>query len=314
MASLLGQTYSDIDDLMSQWFSFAVTNGWTQDEYDPISTGDGHGALSKGSIFAQWDWSTSGRLKHYMSTSFSGGTDPGFQTGDAGPFSGERSTLMSFGSGTADFFAGTEQSAEYLVCVAEDSPERFRMWYVGELIKIGDWDGGQIGGNQSWPIFNSFSPILDSAFDSRNKTLFDSIMQENNAGDVVKLDPVEFGFAWGMVGADANPGQDALQNARAPVEGSGRGGPWYSMLNWASAQPNTGFVPLQPQPLHLRSGTSWRLLGFVPGLRGLRITFISPREEFTLGSDTWKAYPWVRKSFANSGTPESDDQGLAFLK
>jgi hypothetical protein len=124
------------------------------------------------------------------------------------------------------------------------------------------------------------------------------------------------GFAgtWGQMGAAANPGTDRSGAARARIEAPGRDGPTFNATNWLTVQPNNGFVPLQPFPLYDLEGASWTLLGYAPGVRGLRITFISPQEEFLAGADTWKAYPWVKKSFANSNTPESDDQGLAFLK
>lgn len=320
MPSSLGNAYTDMDDLFTQWFSFATSNGWTQDLLDLTPALPGlEAALHKGTIFAQWIFdSGNARLFHFQSLAYNG-SSPGNNPDDAGPFgtipSQQRATIIGNGAGTADFFQGTENGAEFLFCVAEESPDLFRMWGLGSLIKVGDWTGGEWVASQSWPIHGSVFAQQDAAFDSRNKTLFDGRHGQGGQGCTLHLE----GFhglvgKWGMMGSSASPASDRSNTARAVLEGPGRDGPWFQSLNYITAQPNTGFLPLQPYPIHLRTGGQWTLLGFAPGIRGLRITFISPREEFTLGADVWKAYPWVKKSFANAGGPESDDQGLAILK
>ncbi len=327
MPSLLQQPYTDLDDLFTQWHAFAVTNGWTQNRLDLAPTSPdpgGKSALSKGDVFAQWIWNpTTQRVFHFQSLAYDG-SEPGANPDDAGPNIGSplfdtngRGTIIVDGPGTADFLQGTEGGAEFLVCIAEDAPDRYRMWMLGDLIKVGDWTGGSFLASQSWPMHNSVSADQDAAFDARNKTLFDGRMLDRNQSCTVHMEGVHgFTGKWGRVGALATGGSDSDRSGadRAPLEGPGRHGPWFGSLNWLQAQPNTGFIPLQPYPIHFRTGGQWTLLGFVPGLRGLRITFIAPREEFTLGGDVWKAYPWVKKSFANTNTPESDDQGIAFLK
>lgn len=317
MASLLGQSYTDVDDLFTQWTTFAVTNGWTLDQLD---TGANRVALSKGTVFIQFEYA-SFPVKVYQSLAFDGtGTAPGAHTDDAGPTGGtaNRQILINNSAGTADFFAGTENGGEYLVCVAEDAPDQFRMWMAGTLIKVGTWTGGEFFANQSWPIPSAFGPIPDAPFDSRNKMIFDAIQGEPGLGDTLHIEGVHsmtVDQKWGMVGNTADPRDDRAGEDRVRIGAScGRGGMNFSMLNWLQAQPNTGYVPHQPFSLWYREGAGWTLLGHVPGLRGLNITFFSPREEYTLGGDTWKVYPWVKKSSAGSGSPESGNNGLVFLK
>lgn len=318
MPSSLLNAYVDLDDLMTQWTTFAVANGWTLDDLD---TAANEAAMHKGTVFAQWIWDPgAARMFHFQSLSWDGST-PGLNPDDAGPqgviTSQQRATIITNAGGFADFFSGTESGAEFLVCIAEESPDLFRMWMLGELIKVGDWTGGEFLASQSWPCHNSVSADQDNPFDARNKTLFDGFTTQGNQGCTLHLEGVHeqpVSQKWGMLSSFASNGNDRAGVARATIEGPGRQGPWFSSLNWLQAQPNTGFVPLQPYPLHYRNGGNWTLLGFAPGIRGLRISLISPREEFTLGGDVWKAYPWVKKSFANTNTPESDDQGIAFLK
>lgn len=321
MPSSLGNAYVDLDDLMTQWTTFAVANGWILDDLDTVVAPGGEAAIHKGGIFGQWIWDTSqARLFHFQSLSYDG-SSPGLNPDDSGPFgaitSQQRATVIVNTSGIADFFQGTENGSEFLICVAEESPGLFRMWMLGDLIKVGDWTGGEFLVTQSWPMHNSVSADQDAPFDSRNKTLFDGLHGDGNQGCTLHMEGVHsqpVGQKWGGMGSSAAAASSRSNVTRAILEGPGRDGPWFQSLNWLEAQPNTGFVPLQPYPVHYRTGGQWTLLGFAPGIRGLRITFISPQEEFTLGADTWKAYPWVKKSFANSNTPESDDQGLAFLK
>ena len=179
MPSSLLNPYVDLDDLMTQWTTFAVANGWTLDLLDTAVAPGGEAAIHKGSVFAQWIWDTAGqRLFHFQSLAYDG-SDPGLNPDDAGPdgviTSQQRATVITNASGVADFFQGTENGSEFLVCVAEQDPLLFRMWMLGELIKVGDWTGGEFLASQSWPMHNSVSADQDAAFDARNKTLFDGI-------------------------------------------------------------------------------------------------------------------------------------------
>lgn len=329
MPSSLGVTYFDFDELFAKWSIFAQANGWTESEYEAASTrpglNDGLLSLNKAGMFGGWRWNISAaRVFHFQALGSGSGGGPGTNTDDAGPDLGGidpptngRATIMTNATGTADFFSGTEGGSEYLALVAEasSSPLLFRMWMIGELIKIGDWTGGEFLASQSWPMHNSVSADPDAAFDARNKTMFDAFMLDGNQACTLHMEGVH-GFAgkWGQMGSGAATRQDRSGADRAKLEGAARDGPTFNSLNWLTVQPNNGFVPLQPYPIYYRTGGQWTLLGYAPGVRGLRITFISPQEEFIAGADTWKAYPWVKKSFANSNTPESDDQGLALLK
>jgi hypothetical protein len=49
-------------------------------------------------------------------------------------------------------------------------------------------------------------------------------------------------------------------------------------------------------------------LGTVPGIRYMDMTLYQPAEEFTLGSDTWKVFPWYQKGGISS------QRGIAYLK
>lgn len=323
MPSSTGVAYTDLDDLMVKWFAFAVVNGWTQNQLDTSPPTGGSGSISKGGLFTQYIWETlTARLFHFQSLSFDGST-PGLNPDDAGPFgnitSQQRGTIIGDGPGTADFFFGTEAGADYLVCIAETQPDLFRYWAIGELIKVGDWTGGEWSAQQSWPAHQSVSADQDAPFDSRNQVMFNARFGDvGGQGGVLHLEGVPGQASpskWGEFRGSGNASSDRNGDNRTILEGQTRDGPWYSSMFWLAANPNNGFVPLMPLPVNMRSGAAWTLLGFIPGLRNLNITFISPREEFTLGADVWRAYPWVKKSNALGGGPESGlANGWAVLK
>jgi hypothetical protein len=323
MPSSLGVIYTDLDDLMFQWQQFAVANGWTLNLFTGgVPLGGGRLAISKGTIFAQWEWDDAAqRMFHFQSLAYDGSI-PGDNPDDAGPggLSGvDRATVITNASGVADFFQGTEAGEEFLLCITESdgSPLLFRYWGLGKLIKVGTWTGGEFLANQSWPAHTSISASQDAPFDSRNHTMFDALGNQAGQGTTLHIEGVHAQAAltkWGEIKGSGGAGVDRAGEVRSFCEGAEREGMWFNSLNQLAAQPNNGFIPLKPWPIHYREGATWTLLGFVPGMRGLKMTFISPREEFTLGGDTWKAYPWVKKSTALGGGPESGNEGWAVLK
>jgi hypothetical protein len=57
-----------------------------------------------------------------------------------------------------------------------------------------------------------------------------------------------------------------------------------------------GVGVLLPHIVSLNIGDEFLMpIGTIPGLRTLDITNFLPNEEFTLGSDTWKVFPWYSK-------------------
>lgn len=309
-------TYTDLDDLMTKFVAFAVTNGWTQDDLDLASN---EAAISKGTKFMSWSWDVGqSRIFWFQALGFTGGNSPGNHPNDAGPQTGNaRGTVIADGPANADFFSGVESGSEYLIAAVERAPGLYTYWAFGDLIKVGDWTGGEFLGKQSWPGHGSAGADQDAPFDARNIPLLDSLHSEGGQGDTVHIEGVHSQPAlekWGEMRGSGSTNTDRNGEPRALLEGASRGGPWFNSLNFLEVQPTNGFIPLQPWPIHYRSAAQWTLLGFIPGMRGLKIRFITSREEFTLGSDVWKAYPWVKKSDADSGTPESENEGMAFLK
>lgn len=304
-------TWSSMDDFVTQMDSFLTTNGWTQDDLDTVAN---EAAWHKGTVYFQVAWDEINRMDVFQSLGYDGSA-PGANPDDAGPLTGTREILWSNGPGQAEFFSGTEQGAEFFFAAIEFSAERYAYLGAGELIKKGTWTGGEWVATSEWGVEGG---ALDDPFNNLNYVLFDAryssngfnsatIHQEGWPGQVA-------GRKWGAIGGSLNnTNDDRAGNDRDLWLGGLRDGFIFNAFDYVDFQPNAGFIPLQTIELWRRTNST-RLAGFVPGIRGLKITNVDVREELPFGLDTWKAYPWHRKTNAGGGQAESENQGLAFLK
>ena len=81
------------------------------------------------------------------------------------------------------------------------------------------------------------------------------------------------------------------------------------IINQISPNPINGVAILTPITLSLNvANTYLRGIGTVPGIRYMDMTNFLPGEEFTLGSDVWKVFPWYQQN------GRSYQQGIAHLK
>lgn len=304
-------SYSDMDDFVTKMDTFLVANGWTQDDLD---TGANEAAWHKGTIYFQVTWDAINRMGVYQSLSHDGSA-PGANPDDAGPLSGTREILWSNGAGTADFFSGTEQSSEFFFAAIEYTPGLYAYLGAGQLIKKGTWTGGEFVTHQQWGIGGG---ALDDPFNSVPNVLVDGRYTGNGTHATTlhsegwpSQDPAA---KWAAVGGTMSDfGDDRAGEDREGFLGGMRDSFVANAFDFIDFQPNSGLVPLQTVEVWRREGPL-RLAGFVPGLRGLKITNVDVREELPVGADTWRAYPWVRKTNAGGGQAESENFGLAILK
>jgi hypothetical protein len=80
-------------------------------------------------------------------------------------------------------------------------------------------------------------------------------------------------------------------------------------LMYCSPNPLNGVGVLVPVTVNLvRADLFYHPLGTVPGIRYMDMTNYLPGDEFTLGGDTWKVFPWYNKG------GRSYEHGIAYLK
>lgn len=74
------------------------------------------------------------------------------------------------------------------------------------------------------------------------------------------------------------------------------GGCHDKVLTQFSPSPLNGIGLLVPNVVSLNVGSEFLApIGIMPGLRFLDMTSYQPGDEFSLGPDTWKVFPWYQK-------------------
>lgn len=318
------------EDLIQQLFTFATANGWTQDE---LNLTDNEASLHKDNVFVHFRWqgNESGgpnNIAMYQSLGFTPGNNAWEHPDDSG--SGSDMSELDFSrriSGIGDgpftahhFFLGT--NPDYIYGVLEYTPGIYRHFGFGEIEKIGDWTGGEWCGAHVW----AGSGQEDDPTSVQHSVLFDGAHQ-SFVGDFIDEAatfhmeglPNQAASKWANVGDGAGAaGQDRGGASRSRVMGAFRGGQWINMFGWFAAQTQSAFIPLIPISVIYKDNTpspdDLRLLGFVPNVRQMQMTHFNPGDTFTVGTDTWRVFPAVRKRNAQDNQEESRDMGIAYLQ
>lgn len=88
------------------------------------------------------------------------------------------------------------------------------------------------------------------------------------------------------------------------------GGTHDKLLTGLSPSPRNGIALMTPNIVSINISDEFlQPVGVVPGMRYMDMTMYQPQDEFNLGGDVWKVFPWYRKGGALSGP-----RGIAYLK
>lgn len=310
-------------DLLDKLNTFVSAHGWTTDVFDLANR---KLAIHKGTVFGQLQGdgvAVTGSIAVYHSLSSSGfgtGTDDsGNGQSGAGPYTtGRRINHIGNGPFTAyHFFV----DGSYCHVALEYSAGLFRHFAFGKLDKVGDWTGGEYGAATFWDLtatgldYNGHNVLFDWA-NTSDVSLAATVHMENLGADFQTTE--KFGVVLNIATTiGTSPGTDRGGLGRLPCIGGWRDGFYQSALGWIEANPNNGYVPMFPlQVWRTRRATTpqqWMLLGHVPDIRFVNINYINPGDEFTVGGDTWKCFPFVQKS-GTTLQGESGNLGVAYKK
>jgi len=335
-------TATNQQDLLTQLFSFATANGWTQDEFNTTTkVGSLHNTAGS-NIFVHFGWEGTevggpDNIAMTQSQAFSGtGLNIDAHTNDSGngvAFPGGTTLLTAerrvsrIGDGpfTAHhFYQGA--SPDYIYVVLEYASGLFRHFGFGELEKIGDWTGGDWVGGHVWdedgvqddvPSSTTHTILLDGVHTSTSGT------EERDPG-TIHIEGLPSQVASGRYGHLGNTTSAAWQGVdgdgtdRETVIGGIRGGFALREYGWLLASLLNGFVPLIPVPIvYTVPGTSpvqHILLGFMPNIRHIQMGNFTPGQTIVVGSDTWRIFPGVRKRFQADNQSETRNMGIAYLQ
>lgn len=304
-------TATDHVDLLDKLRVFALANGWTVHNFGARPAGATAGQalqLSKGGFaFSFLSLSSAGTAINpgqyvggYAHDAYVGGSGTENQANASpkiyanamtGPYQGH------------DFFAGDGANGPYLYAVVETSAGTFKHFGVGVLDKFGAITTGAFVYAATWNYdptnISQWAQSMHSVpFDSAESSFvaYGRSLHVRADGDTVSprwYDPQATPF---LRGGHRSINIGFL--ARTPVIGS--------------ASLRTGRTTLTPCLVSgERTGGLYSLLGAPPGMRWVSLDYLDPGAVLTIGTDTWKVFPVIRKN-GGAGQPNSERFGYAF--
>jgi hypothetical protein len=310
-------TASSQQNLIEKLFTFAQANGWTQDELDVPNK---RAALHKDSVFIQLRWDAVNSIALYQSLGWDGSA-PGHNPDDSGngqvsanPLTTER-RINAIGSGPFTAYAFFAD-ASYIHVALEYAAGLYRHMSWGIIEKTGDWDGGEYAAGHFWDMsatgldYNAHACLVDWA-NQNDAQIAATIHVEGLPADF------QGSAKWGVVIDSLSTGTDRASVSRLPLLGGWREGFLQNALGWIEANPNNGFVPLLPAQIwrtrRAVTPQQWMYLGELPDIRFVNMQFLNPGDEFVYGGDTWKCFPFVKKS-STTNAGESGNLGVAYRR
>lgn len=254
------------------------------------------------------------------------------QLGYQGPSSEIITNYPEFGSDptmTIHYFGGVENGAPYLYITIESSTfsavtnitdKYYCHFGIGNIIKHGDWKGGQFScGSYNHPVY-----IADIGSD-RHGRMFDSqstYYTDTGARSVVYYTPNNDPFVSyknSEFAGDTHPvyhrfGLRTTQSAQR-AWGGALGGICAGMVQNSGTNTMTGRAVLNPNHVRITDPLDdqvWYFLaGMAPAMRVLNMQYINPGVSVTQDGKTWKIFP-VRSKLHTGTVPRSGFYGYAF--
>lgn len=334
-------TASDQTDLMNKLSTFAQANGYTQEYYNGTTK---FLSLSRSvdNLYVSFAWDGIDTIAVYQALGFSATyqEQPWNQANDSGGGSdtipsqidrGRQVSRIGNGAFTAyHFFAHTDPYCIYVVL--EFSPGLYRHFGFGCINKVGIWTGGAFAYGHHWAFADNFN-AYDDPIHAAHSVVMDSLFQHGlstyltyteNAGGTLHCEGLTGQDAtskWGMSGIyNQSPsyiGTDRNGNPKIRLVGGCRSSVALTMLGGFLPDLANGFIPIMPMELYYYrypSTDGVYYLGNMHNVGHIHLHGIDPAQEITVGSDTWIAFPMVRKSNIGNNNQESENAGIIYKK
>jgi len=333
---------TDQTDLINKLQIFAVANGFVLNYYNGTNK---HCSLMRAvdNVYVSFAWDGIDTIAMYQALGYAGGyaEQPWNQSDDSGNGSdtipsqidqGRQVSRIGNGAYTAyHFFAYTNPYSIH--CALEFSPGLYRHFGFGKLDKVGTWTGGAWCAGHLWNWADDFSQY-DIPFSHAHTVLMDGackfgysnfdVYNDNSSGTlhVESLPGQDASSKWGISvhngNEDVSMFEDRGSNPRIRIAGGCRQGPAISQLARYLPDLSNGFIPIIPMEVFYcrsyQAGDGWYYLGRVHNIGHIHLHGIGPAQELTIGADTWKAFPTVRKSNVGGNNQESENSGIIYKK
>ena len=327
-------TATDLEDLLAKLSTFCVTThgGWTEGY---LNTTNGWFELHKGDLSVSFKYvpgGTATTLSVHHATAFVGtGTAPGAHTADSGNGYNTGTTghsnanletercVRNIGNGpypSYHFFADDTDN-DYVHVVVEVATNTFRHFGFGILDKFGDnWVGGEY-------VYGHYQDSATNAVptDVNTVTLLDGLVGSDSiraatiriASGLPNQSPAVWGVSASVAtGSIAN---DTAGNARRQSHGGFRCGMVARGFGNLTGNASAGMVPLLSIDAFYRDPSNPRVyyLGNMPDVRAVNIRNFDPKQEITIGSDTWIMFPLSIKT-VEAVAGRTANSGIAYRK
>lgn len=326
-------TATDRADLLDKLRVFLLANGWTIEAWRfRVAQATARWlAVSKSGVFLNFAETNTipGAVTHMLttahlncrwSTSYAAGSDFQAQPGGAGNGPGTSDTCVGDLPGpfaSYHFFDGVGASGPYVYVAVEVSAGEFRHFGGGILEKVGTYTGGEFTFGHYW---SAVLGTLNDPTNGINGVPFDSSngSSQNAQVAMASVRCVE-SVGGGEILAYANSTNRGMRCGgwvRAntqPSAGDAAGSPLLAIYQ-AGPIPEIGLAPLIRVPCYAeRPSGFFSLIGEPPAFRHIRVDFLNPGDEITLGTEVWKTFPVVRKGTA-PGNRGSGNFGIAYRR
>ena len=326
-------TATDIDDLIAKISTFLTANGWTEDRRDNIN---GIVGWSKNSIFVsgRWDPADPIMMSWHQATAIlpASGTEPGDVTGDSGHgfntstshtngnLASERHMELGPGPYTSYYIFENDATPAYAHIVVETSTDIFVHFGMGELDKVGDgWTGGEYCYGHHHPSGTEMGTLSSFMLDGYHSNSTQTAHMRQTAtmritGFTGQIAGSIWGKVWGHRGSSVQ-NLDTAGNARVPIQGGFRGGPFSTPWGLYSADKSSGLIPMYSIGCFYVDTTlnHTYFLGWQSDVRGVNLRGIAAKDEFVVGSDTWIFFPAMQRDIGG-GARTTSYMGIAYKK
>lgn len=299
-------TATSVEDLINKLAAFASGLGWTIDRNTLASTSRTLSISRAGLDYLHVFNIDTTNVRLRASTGINVGLAIASQPGVSAAES-----LCNCGSGpfSSVFFFGESSPTPYIHVVFDTGNAIYRHFSLGAVQKIGTWTGGT--------YFDATS-IETSAASNANPVsgnhhvLFSQGDSSNSSEGGVRCD---FG---------------GTTNFFAPITGATFAGAAYRVFGGVNSERDaagfflssvnswSGVTPLRQIKLRVDRGSGFLSeLAYIPGIRLVNIARWATGDEFSIGPDTWKVFPWWRQGTRPSGDTTgaySGNYGFAYLK